>query len=99
MPYVVTDRCIGTKDLTCIDVCPVDCIYDGGAEDKMVYIDVDSCIACGACIPVCPADAIELVYDVEGTPDKVFTHLAAAWVLDRPAGRQQLEQILGERAT
>jgi hypothetical protein len=48
---------------------------------------------------VCPADAIELVYDVEGTPDEVFTHLAAAWVLDRPAGRQQLEQILGERAT
>ena len=42
MPYVVTDRCIGTKDLTCIDVCPVDCIYDGGAEDKMVYIDVDA---------------------------------------------------------
>ncbi|HJN91190.1 MAG TPA: ferredoxin, partial [Dehalococcoidia bacterium] len=43
MPYVVTDPCVGNKDLTCIDVCPVDCIYDGGDVDKMVYINVDEC--------------------------------------------------------
>jgi len=58
MTYVITDACIGTKDRSCVDVCPVDCIHDDGDEDHKLYIDPDVCIDCGACEPVCPVEAI-----------------------------------------
>ena len=53
MPYVITEACIGTKDKSCVDVCPVDCIYEG---PEMLYIHPDECIDCGACEPECPGD-------------------------------------------
>ena len=51
MTYVITEGCIDLLDKTCIDECPVDCIYEGG---RMVYIQPDECVDCGACEPVCP---------------------------------------------
>ncbi|MHB8432656.1 MAG: 4Fe-4S dicluster domain-containing protein [Candidatus Tyrphobacter sp.] len=63
MPYVITEPCIGTKDGSCVDVCPVDCIH-GGAEDPMLYIDPDVCIDCGACVSACPVEAIFAEPDV-----------------------------------
>jgi len=57
MAYVITQPCIGVKDKGCVDVCPMDCIH-GNDEDKMLYIDPDDCIDCGACIPACPVSAI-----------------------------------------
>jgi NAD-dependent dihydropyrimidine dehydrogenase PreA subunit len=61
MPYVVTEKCIDTKDLSCVDVCPVDCIYE---TDRMLVIHPDECIDCNACVPVCPVEAIALDADV-----------------------------------
>ncbi|MEV7379580.1 ferredoxin [Streptomyces lydicus] len=55
MPYVITDACIDVMDRTCIDECPVDCIYQG---DRKLYINPAECIDCGACEPVCPVSAI-----------------------------------------
>ena len=55
MPYVITEACINTKDKSCVDVCPVDCIYEG---PEMLYIQPDECIDCGACEPECPVTAI-----------------------------------------
>ena len=55
MPYVITEACINTKDKSCVDVCPVDCIYEG---PEMLYIQPDECIDCGACEPECPTTAI-----------------------------------------
>ena len=55
MPYVIAEPCIDEKDESCIDVCPVDCIYDVGT---MRVIHPEECIDCGACESVCPADAI-----------------------------------------
>lgn len=55
MTYVITEACIGVKDKSCVDVCPVDCIYEG--EDQL-YIHPDECIDCGACEPACPVSAI-----------------------------------------
>ena len=55
MTYVITEPCIGVKDRACVDVCPVDCIYEG--EDQL-YINADECIDCGACEPECPWQAI-----------------------------------------
>ncbi|MDA8026105.1 MAG: ferredoxin family protein [Actinomycetota bacterium] len=55
MPYVITSQCIGTMDKSCVDECPVDCIYEG---DKKLYINPFECIDCGACEPACPTNAI-----------------------------------------
>ena len=55
MTYVITSPCIDLKDKTCIEECPVDCIYEG---ERMLYIHPDECVDCGACEPVCPVDAI-----------------------------------------
>jgi NAD-dependent dihydropyrimidine dehydrogenase PreA subunit len=55
MPYVITEACINTKDKACVDVCPVDCIYEGPDQ---LYIHPDECIDCGACEPECPVTAI-----------------------------------------
>lgn len=55
MTYVIAEPCIGVKDQACVDVCPVDCIYEG---EDMLYIHPDECIDCGACMPACPVEAI-----------------------------------------
>ena len=55
MPFVITDACIDNKDRTCIEDCPVDCIYEG---ERRLYINPGECIDCGACEPICPVEAI-----------------------------------------
>lgn len=63
MAFVICEPCIGTKELACVDVCPVDCIQ-GGAEEPQMYIDPAVCTDCGACEPVCPVSAIFYEEDV-----------------------------------
>ena len=63
MTYIITEPCIGTKDKSCVDVCPVDCIH-GKDDDKMLYIDPEVCIDCGACVSACPVEAIFADSDV-----------------------------------
>ena len=55
MTYVVTDACIKCKYMDCVEVCPVDCFYEG---ENMLVIHPDECIDCGVCEPECPAEAI-----------------------------------------
>lgn len=57
MTYVIAEPCIGVKDGTCAEVCPVDCIYTTD-DDEQFYIHPGECIDCGACEPVCPVNAI-----------------------------------------
>ena len=75
MTYVIGPDCIGTLDLSCLDVCPVDCIHEG---DEMVVIDPLECIDCTLCEPVCPVDAIT---PAEGVPaeHREFIGINAAW--------------------
>ena len=56
MTYVVTDNCIRCKYTDCVEVCPVDCFYEG---ENMLVIHPDECIDCGVCEPECPAEAIK----------------------------------------
>ncbi|HEY0145759.1 MAG TPA: ferredoxin FdxA [Methylovirgula sp.] len=56
MPDVVTENCIKCKYTDCVEVCPVDCFYEG---ENMLVIHPDECIDCGVCEPECPADAIK----------------------------------------
>lgn len=61
MPFVVTTACLDILDRSCLDQCPVDCIYLGG---RMTYINPDECIDCGACEPSCPQNAIFHIDDL-----------------------------------
>ncbi len=63
MTYVIASPCIDVKDGACQDVCPVECIYEGG---RMMYIQPDECIDCGLCLSVCPVDAIHSEADLPG---------------------------------
>jgi len=53
--YLVTDNCIKCKHTDCVEVCPVDCFYEG---ENFLAINPDECIDCGVCEPECPVDAI-----------------------------------------
>lgn len=55
MTFVVNENCIKCKYTDCVEVCPVDCFYEG---ENMLVIKPDECIDCGVCEPECPADAI-----------------------------------------
>ena len=82
MAHVITNRCVGVKDQSCVEVCPVDCIHpasdlDGQEEfdaSPQLYIDPDVCIDCGACVPACPVEAIFYVDDV---PEEYHEDIAA----------------------
>ena len=95
MTYVITEPCIGTKDRSCVDVCPVDCIH-GTDEDEQLYIDPAVCIDCAACEAVCPVTAIYYEEDVpEGWKsyiDKNRDYFAAKTEEERRAFRTRTER-------
>jgi ferredoxin len=80
MPYVIAEPCINVKDKACVEVCPVDCIYEG--KDQL-FIHPDECIDCGACEPVCPVKAI---FAEDEVPDqwKNFIELNKQFFKDNP---------------
>jgi len=55
MTYLVTDNCVKCKHTDCVEVCPVDCFYEG---ENFLAINPEECIDCGVCEPECPVDAI-----------------------------------------
>ena len=55
MTYLVNDKCIMCKHTSCVEVCPVDCFYEG---ENVLVINPDQCIDCGVCEPECPEEAI-----------------------------------------
>mgnify|MGYP002130017208 CR=1 FL=1 len=70
MTYIITQPCVDVKDLACVEECPVDCIYEG---NRMLYIQPDECVDCGACEPVCPVEAI---YSEDDVPDDQKGYIA-----------------------
>jgi ferredoxin len=62
--YIIAEPCIDIKDKSCVDVCPVDCIHE---FDRILVIDPEECIDCGACEPECPVEAI---FPEDALPDK-----------------------------
>ena len=61
MTYVITQACVDVLDKSCIEECPVDCIYEG---ERRLYIQPDECVDCGACEPACPVEAIYYADDL-----------------------------------
>ncbi len=77
MTYVVIESCIKCKYMDCIEVCPVDCFYEG---ENMLVIHPDECIDCGVCEPECPVEAI--VPDTEPEVEEwlvINTEYASSW--------------------
>lgn len=77
MTYVVTENCIKCKLQDCVEVCPVDCFYEG---ENFLVIHPDECIDCGVCEPECPAEAI--LPDTEPNLDswlEINTKFASVW--------------------
>ena len=77
MTFVVTELCIKCKYMDCVEVCPVDCFYEG---ENMLVIHPDECIDCGVCEPECPIEAI--LPDTEGDVTKwvtLNTEFAEKW--------------------
>ena len=71
MTHIIGKTCIETKDTSCVDVCPVDCIHPTKEEAEfegadMLYIDPETCIDCGLCVDECPVQAI---FPEEDLPD------------------------------
>ena len=72
MPHIIAEPCIGTKDTSCVEVCPVDCIHPTKNEPEFetavqLFIDPDTCIDCGLCVDECPVKAI---YPQEDLPQE-----------------------------
>jgi ferredoxin len=72
MTHVVAEPCINCKYTECVAVCPVDCFREGV---NFLVIHIDECIDCGACVPVCPADAI---FEEDDLPEKWKEYLEIA---------------------
>ncbi|AHC73585.1 4Fe-4S ferredoxin, iron-sulfur binding protein [Candidatus Endolissoclinum faulkneri L5] len=68
MTYIVNEKCINCKYTDCVEVCPVDCFYEG---ENMLVIHPDECIDCGVCEPECPPEAI--MPDTESAAEKWIT--------------------------
>jgi ferredoxin len=69
MTYVVAEPCKGCKFTDCVEVCPVECFYEG---EDILYIHPDECIDCGACVPECPVEAI---FPAEEVPEEWVSYI------------------------
>ncbi|MEM1102812.1 MAG: ferredoxin FdxA [Pseudomonadota bacterium] len=87
MTYVVTDACVLCKHTDCVEVCPVDCFYEG---ENFLAISPDECIDCGVCEPECPVDAI--VADTED-PDGKWTAINAEYAAKWPNITQKKDAL------
>ncbi|MGK2964574.1 MAG: 4Fe-4S dicluster domain-containing protein [Tepidiformaceae bacterium] len=92
MAYIISSPCIDTQDQACVEVCPVDCIHFDENDDRMLYINPEECIDCGACEPACPVTAI---FQEDDLPDSeaVFKELNAQWFEDKAAVRAKVSEL------
>ena len=92
MTYVITDPCIDVQDQACVEVCPVDCIHFDEGDNRMLFINADECIDCGACEPACPVTAIFAEDDVPSDKSS-FKDLNTLWYSDKTAARAKVAEI------
>ena len=103
MTYVITEPCIGTKDNSCADVCPVDCIHPAPGEEHhdeatILYIDPAECIDCDACVEACPVDATMAEDDVPAQWE-IFTEINRVYFEEgHAAGEKMVADYLAAKA-
>ena len=86
MTYVIAEPCIDVLDESCVSVCPVDCIHFDAGTDRMLSIDPNECIDCGACEPECPVNA-NFPEDQVPAEWANYSVIDATWFTDRDAAR------------
>jgi len=102
MPFVVTENCIKCKFTDCVEVCPVDCFYEG---PNFLVIHPDECIDCALCEPQCPVNAI---YSEDELPEdqiefvEINAELAQVWpniteLKDAPADADQWREVTDKK--
>lgn len=89
--FVITSACIDVKDQSCIEVCPVDCIY-ADEEDRICYVHPTECIDCAACESACPVAAIFIERDVP-TEAQEFIEINALYFEDKDAARARVDTV------
>ncbi len=103
MTFVVTENCIKCKYTDCVEVCPVDCFYEG---PNFLVIHPDECIDCGLCVPECPVEAI---FDEDELPEdqqefiEINAKYAEEWpniteIKDPPADADEWKDVPGKKA-
>ena len=92
MAYVIAEPCIDVLDISCVSVCPVDCIHYDEGTDRKLFIDPNECIDCGACEPECPVNAI---FPEESLPAEWanYTAIDATWYTDKAAARAAVDAL------
>jgi ferredoxin len=92
MTYVIAEPCIDVLDISCVSVCPVDCIHYEEGVDRKLFIDPNECIDCGACEPECPVNAI---FPEESLPPEWanYTVIDATWYTDKAAARASVDEL------
>ena len=93
MTYVIAQPCVDVMELSCVAVCPVDCIHYEPGVDRMLYIDPDECIDCAACETECSVAAIH-AEDAVPAGEEPFTAVNALWFADRAAARAKVDQLV-----
>jgi NAD-dependent dihydropyrimidine dehydrogenase PreA subunit len=92
--YVVTDACIDVKDQKCVQQCPVDCIY---LAERSAYIQPDECIDCGACVPVCPVNAILYQEDLSAADQHFLSRQAEVFRgIGAPGGARNFGKLAAD---
>ena len=89
--YIIAEPCIDIKDLSCVDVCPVDCIHE---YERILVIDPEECIDCGACEPECPVEAI---FPEDALPEKWEPFVKINYAF--PEGADVINKLTDEYAT
>jgi len=92
MTFVITSACVDVIDQSCIEVCPVDCIYFED-DDRMCYVEPDECIDCAVCEAACPVGAIFRDSDVPNEAVR-FTEINALWFQDKQTARAQVDEFM-----
>ena len=93
MAYIITNACVDVKDESCLEVCPVDCIY-ADEDDRMRFIEPDECIDCAVCVEACPVQAIFAEDDVP-TESTEYIEINALYFKDKDAARKRINDREG----
>jgi ferredoxin len=102
MTFVVGENCIKCKHTDCVEVCPVDCFYEG---PNILVIHPDECIDCALCVPKCPVNAIFAEDDLPADQNEFLqlnAELAAIWpnimkMKAAPSDAEQWNNVPGKR--
>ncbi len=95
MTFIITSACVDVMDKSCIEVCPVDCIYVED-EDRMCYVEPNDCIDCAVCEAACPVGAIFRDTDVP-SDGAAFTEINVLWFEDKAAARAKVDAYMADQ--